>query len=80
MTVISPVYPLTPRQQQFLAAIERLTATRGFPPTLRELAAELGVHESRSLQLARNLVRRGHVARDYRVPRSIRVVKTAMES
>lgn len=68
-------YPLSKRMQQYLAALERLTADRGFPPTLSELARECGVHPTRSQQLARSLTRRGLILREPKVPRSIRLAK-----
>jgi repressor LexA len=33
----------TPRQRQVLAAVDALALERGYPPTLRELGAALGI-------------------------------------
>jgi Mn-dependent DtxR family transcriptional regulator len=73
-------YPLSPRMQQYLAAIERLTAAKGFPPTLHELAAECGIHPTRSHQLTRVLIRRGLVLHEPRSPRTIRLANPASPS
>lgn len=44
----------TARQREFLAVLERMTAeARGVPPSLRELAVELGVHWTACAALAR---------------------------
>ena len=43
--------PRHQRQAQLLAAIARLHGERGFPPTQRELALDLGVSLSRVSQL-----------------------------
>jgi SOS-response transcriptional repressor LexA len=66
---------LSPRQQQLCQTIETLTASRGFPPSLREVAAEMGVHYTRVAQLAASVEARGALLHEPRVARSWRVVK-----
>lgn len=71
---MAPFDPLSPRQRQFVQVIERLTADRGFPPTLREIAREMNVHFTRAHQLARSTEWKGFLRREPKVARSIRVV------
>lgn len=40
---------LTARQREVLAALERLIADHGYPPTLRELGAEVGLSSASSV-------------------------------
>lgn len=65
---------LSRRQQQLVAAVERLTAARGFAPSLRELADELNVHPSRIGQLVASTAAKGRIAHVPRVARSLRVI------
>lgn len=74
---MAPHDPLSPRQRQFVQTIERLTADRGFPPSLREVAAEMGVHFTRAHQLANTTAAKGFVRREPRVARSLVVTKPA---
>lgn len=63
--------PLTPRQQQVLELLRRHIDANGYPPTLRELAAELGV--SGTLPVSKHLEaleRKGQLTRG-NGPRSI---------
>lgn len=75
---MKPRDPLSPRQRQLIATVERLTADRGFPPTLAEAARDMGIHPSRVHQLAISTERKGFLAREPRVARSWRVVKPAV--
>jgi repressor LexA len=68
---------LSKRQEQLCRTIETLTADRGFPPSVREIAAAMGVHASRAAQLVRTAEARGAVAREPRVARSLRVTQAA---
>ncbi len=45
-----PTTPLTERQKQVLEAIERSVDERGYPPSLRELAAALGLEGTRAVE------------------------------
>jgi Mn-dependent DtxR family transcriptional regulator len=64
---------LTPRQAELVALIDRLTTSRGFPPTLRECAAALRVTHPRVDTIARGLERRGVLTHEPRVARSWRL-------
>ena len=66
---------LSPRQEQLVDAVSRLTAQRGFPPSLKELADTIGVSLCRAKSLADVAVRRGFLLHDPRVARSWRVVR-----
>jgi Mn-dependent DtxR family transcriptional regulator len=68
---------LSPRQTAMVAAVESLTASRGIPPSLSELADELGVDPSRAAALAHECVRKGALTHEPRVARSWRVAATA---
>lgn len=64
--------PLTKRQQQILDAVRNAVETRGFPPSMREIAAEVGLssvstvkHHLDALEAA------GCMIRDPRRPRAI---------
>jgi SOS-response transcriptional repressor LexA len=65
------------REKQLLDAIVRLTADRGFAPTMRELARAVGVSVSRIKQLTDDCERQGFIRRDPRIARSYRVVSPA---
>lgn len=55
----------TDRQLEFLAAVERLTAEKQYPPTIAELAADLGLRSTATVQAhVAALVRKGLVAHD----------------
>ena len=74
-------YPgATPRQADFLACLERLTRATGLPPTLREAAAELGVHWTRCADMARRLIAAGLLTHRPRCSRSWRVVRRPASS
>lgn len=68
--------PLSTRQRELIDVIERFTQERGYPPTLAECAAALGVGSPRVTQLARVVEAKGYIARDYRTARSMRVVRS----
>ncbi|NCX99804.1 MAG: hypothetical protein EBX35_14810 [Planctomycetia bacterium] len=60
MTKFVAPHPLSPRQRQLCDVIERLTADRGFPPTLAECATA---------------VKKGWLLREPKVARSWRVTR-----
>lgn len=66
---------MTSRQRQLLDAIDRLTANCGYPPTMRELAPEVGVSLTRIAQLMAACEKAGFIQRGApRVSRCYRVV------
>lgn len=77
MTIANP-FPkpplLSPRQAQLVEVVEQLTAKTGYPPSSREIAAEMRVHPSRVNQLIATAAARGAVTRDPGKMRSVRVV------
>jgi repressor LexA len=57
-------YPLTPRQQKVLEVLRVMTEANGFPPTLMEMAATLGVRsEGTVCELLGILEKKGYVRR-----------------
>jgi repressor LexA len=68
---------LSKRQRELAETIERLTRDRGYPPSLREVAAAMDVSFGRIGQLARSTQAKGAIAREPGIARSWRVVKPA---
>lgn len=68
---------LSPRQAQLCETINRLAKSKGYPPSLQEVADEVGLAVSRVFQLTRSTERRGALARTPGIARSWRVVKPA---
>lgn len=65
----------TPRQVEVLAAITKLTAALGYPPSLHELRAELGLNSTHGvLEHLKALERKGYIKRERRVARSLVVL------
>lgn len=67
-------HKLTKRQRQILEYIERQMRENGFPPSVREIGAEVGLLSPSSVhsQLA-TLQKRGYLVRDPAKPRAIKV-------
>ena len=66
---------LTNRQRQVLEVIEQTLATRGYPPSVREIGDQLGLTSpSTSHSHLKALARKGLIERDPAKPRAIRVV------
>jgi SOS-response transcriptional repressor LexA len=57
------------REKQVLEAIDRGQKTRGYAPTRRELAAEIGISTTRVQQLVDSCTSKGYLRR---VPRAAR--------
>lgn len=68
--------PLTPRQSDFVAAVEELSRV-GYPPSLHELAGRLRISPTRAAKLGRECEERGAVQHTPRIPRSWRIVSPA---
>jgi repressor LexA len=67
---------LTPRQNEVLKLIRTLTRVYGYPPTVRELAQELGISSPNGVSVhLRALENKGAIVRDANVARSIRIVE-----
>jgi hypothetical protein len=70
--------PLTPRQEEVLAMIRRSIAERGFPPTLREIGAELGFTSTNAAHdHLCALERKGRIRRDGLKSRAIVLLNTS---
>lgn len=69
---------LTARQREVLAALERLTADRGYPPTLRELGAEVGLSSASSVWAHVHVLEEAElIARQPGRPRTTRSVRAS---
>lgn len=66
---------LTTAQLNMLGAIQRLTSKCGYPPTVRELAREVGVRSTNAVsQLLSRLEAKGYIKRRLLLARGITVV------
>jgi len=63
---------------QIIAFVRRFIAEHGYPPTMREIMAGIGLRSTSavSYRLSR-LEERGHIERDAAVPRGIRLTQQA---
>lgn len=66
---------LTPRQRQFVEAVDRIAGEQGYAPSYRQLSAALGVNVARVQQLVAIVQRKGFVAHAPGIARSLRVVR-----
>lgn len=67
---------LSPRQKEVLDAIARLTKARGYPPTLREMGAALGIRSTNGVVDHLNrLTTLGYVVRDDMKSRGVRLIR-----
>jgi repressor LexA len=72
--MVDPSQALTPRQTETLAFVNRYVSKHGVPPTVREVAAALGLASTNAAaQLLDQLVRRGVIRKVSRRSRGIRV-------
>lgn len=62
---------LTPRQHAVLQAVLKLTNAEGIPPSVRELAAEMGVTSTAITATLSTLQIRGFVVRRHRIARGL---------
>lgn len=68
---------ISPKQKETLAAIIKISK-RGYPPSLMEIAEELGLDYTGSVRLhLRGLVRLGYIQRTPKTARGLKVLKTA---
>lgn len=74
-TTFIPAPLLSPRQAQLVATIEALTASRGFSPSVRELAAAMNISVARAAQLVASTEAKGALTREPGVARSLRIAK-----
>ncbi|MFQ6099511.1 MAG: transcriptional repressor LexA [Armatimonadota bacterium] len=65
---------LTPRRKRILDFIEKFTAEEGYPPTVREIGAAVGLKSSSSVQFHLVALRKmGYLERDGNLTRAIRL-------
>lgn len=62
-------------QRKAFAAIRNHLAHRGFPPTVQELGALMGIGSSSAHELVNQLVRKGYLQRDTGKARSLEIVR-----
>jgi len=62
---------LTARQAEVLAAVRELSAARGWPPTVRELARRLGIGPRAAFEHLAALVRKGYIEKEEGRPRAL---------
>ncbi|MGY5763825.1 transcriptional repressor LexA [Brachybacterium sp. DNPG3] len=74
----SPLASLTPRQRLVLETIQDSIASRGYPPTMREIGDAVGLTSSSSVShQLQALERKGLLRRDPKRPRAMEVVLPA---
>lgn len=71
---MTPRKTLTAKQKEALVKIRNLSQQRGFPPTIREIATELGISMNATYMRLKQLEAHGAIARSNNVSRSIRVI------
>lgn len=65
---------LTPRRRQILDFVARTIEERGYPPTVREIGAEIGLKSTSSVHYhLRVLEEKGYITRDGSLTRALRV-------
>jgi repressor LexA len=63
---------LTERQQKILDCVHQSVESRGYPPTLREIASAVGLKSTSAVTYQlRNLEEKGHLTRDAGMPRTV---------
>ena len=68
---------LRPRQRQVLELIKQAVATRGYPPSVREIGQHLGLRSPATVHSHLTaLVKAGHIKRDSTKPRAIEVIRS----
>ncbi len=71
---MSKAEELTPRRRQILEFISRTIEEQGYPPTVREIGAEVGLKSSSSVHYhLKMLEKEGFISRDGSLTRAIRV-------
>jgi repressor LexA len=70
---------LTPKEQEALVAIHRHVAEHAYPPSVRELAAALGLRSASSaLHLLQKREGKGQLRREAGRPRALAVISSPM--
>lgn len=72
---VTPARPLTERQRMVLDFIRDSIASRGYPPTLREIGARMGIRSTNGVNdHIRALKRKGYLTRDGVAARGLRII------
>jgi len=72
---------LTPRQQRIVQAIRASVDSKGYPPTIREIAAAVGMNGPSGVAYQlRELERKGFLRRDPNSPRALALITPSTES
>ena len=72
---------LTERQQKILDCVHQSVESRGYPPTLREIASAVGLKSTSAVAYQlRILEEKGHLTRDARMPRRGEVIASSTRS
>jgi SOS-response transcriptional repressor LexA len=66
---------LSSRQQEVYNIIDKYFVEHGYCPSLADIAREVGLHESTIATYTGILKQKGYLTSDYRVARSLRIVK-----
>lgn len=75
------IKPITPRQGEALKFIETFIETKGYSPTVRELAAGLGLRSSSTAStLIDQLIAKGYITKEEDGPRTIRIIRSDGET
>lgn len=74
-----PIDEITPAQQRTFDAIVALIDENGFPPTVKELAEDLGITPASAHDQLKQLTRKGYITREPRKARSIVICAEALE-
>ena len=70
-----PVEEITERQRETLEVIRVLAARQGIPPTVKEVADELGITSASAHQQMVALIRKGYLRRTLRKARAIEILR-----
>jgi len=73
------VEPITEAQQQALRAVQRYIEREGYPPTMKELAAVLGISSPSAHARVKQLIRKGFLRREGQKARGLTVGREPVE-
>jgi repressor LexA len=72
---------LTEKQQKILGFVREFTRENQYPPTIREIGADVGISSTSVVNYNLNaLQREGYITRDRTISRGIRLVESVLES
>jgi len=71
---VRPSLPLTDRQRDVLEYVRLFMRQRGFPPTVRDAAAEFGIQTNAIVGHLKALQAKRYIERDFAIARGIRIV------